>query len=62
MIKFKYNHFVAIYIFFILFAAEEECSESEFTCDNGKCIDARRECDGRDDCGDGSDESECSQY
>ena len=36
------------------------CDDDEFTCDNGRCIDDARECDGFDDCLDNSDEhSQC---
>lgn len=37
----------------------ETCSETEFTCENGRCIDVRRKCDGRNDCGDNTDEVDC---
>ena len=33
-----------------------ECSESEFRCDNQKCIQGKWRCDYDDDCGDQSDE------
>ena len=36
------------------------CSETEFTCLNGKCIREDWKCDGEDDCGDSSDENDCS--
>ena len=39
-----------------------ECSESEFKCDNDKCIPARWRCDQDDDCNDGSDEAECAAH
>ena len=33
--------------------------ESQFKCDNAICIDERSKCDGKDDCGDDSDEKGC---
>ena len=36
----------------------DACLYYEWKCVDGGCIDARRKCDGRDDCGDGSDERE----
>ncbi|KAI6238951.1 hypothetical protein M3Y99_00626400 [Aphelenchoides fujianensis] len=40
----------------------EGCRPAEFTCGTGECLDRRRLCDGRRDCGDGSDESDCSIF
>ena len=41
------------------FTEAEGCSPYEFTCANGRCIDDRRRCDEKDDCGDGTDEAGC---
>ena len=38
------------------------CEENEFTCFNGECIDMSYVCDGINDCGDNSDEVNCSKY
>ena len=31
-----------------------------FSCDNGECLPDIHKCDGHDDCGDNSDENNCS--
>ncbi|KAM9168439.1 very low-density lipoprotein receptor-like [Mergus octosetaceus] len=36
-----------------------KCEESQFPCSNGRCIPLLWECDGDEDCSDGSDESAC---
>ena len=33
----------------------------QFTCDNGMCLDNSKMCNGNDDCGDSSDELNCSK-
>ena len=33
----------------------------QFTCDNGMCLDNSKMCDGINDCGDDSDEMNCSK-
>ena len=37
----------------------EECDANEFSCSNGKCIEASWKCDCENDCGDSSDEDTC---
>ena len=37
------------------------CSSGQFTCDNGRCILASWRCDAAYDCGDNSDERNCSK-
>ncbi|CAH1781236.1 unnamed protein product [Owenia fusiformis] len=39
---------------------ELKCTSFEFTCGNGSCIDAELHCNGDDDCGDDSDEVNCT--
>ena len=34
----------------------------DFTCDNGQCVRESNKCNGRDDCGDNSDEQNCGIY
>lgn len=36
------------------------CGYSEYECQNKECIAAAKRCDGENDCGDNSDESDCS--
>lgn len=36
------------------------CPAQTFRCGNGKCLPQNQQCDGKDNCGDGSDEATCN--
>ncbi|CAG2178352.1 unnamed protein product, partial [Oppiella nova] len=40
----------------------QSCNNEEFLCDNGLCIQKLWKCDRDNDCGDGSDEKNCSDH
>lgn len=41
---------------------EKTCGPHEFRCENNNCIPDHWRCDSQNDCGDGSDEENCSEY
>uniref|UniRef100_A0AAQ4PNY3 EGF-like domain-containing protein n=1 Tax=Gasterosteus aculeatus aculeatus TaxID=481459 RepID=A0AAQ4PNY3_GASAC len=38
---------------------EKKCNDTEYSCNNGNCLNDTLLCDHKDDCGDGSDELNC---
>lgn len=42
-------------------SSSNECSQDEFRCSNGDCVDSDMRCDSRLDCRDGSDEANCGE-
>lgn len=46
-------------IFKIFIIGGRSCSENQFSCDNGRCLDIRARCDGLAQCADISDEIGC---
>lgn len=48
-------------IYDLIFPAYKPCMGDQMTCDNYKCVNQSSVCDGKDDCGDFSDEKGCGK-
>jgi len=46
---------------FVLIADKKTCGPHEFQCKNNNCIPDHWRCDSQNDCGDNSDEENCSK-
>ena len=45
----------------ILYFLSTVCTEDQYDCENGNCISSNLVCNGKDDCKDGSDETNCGK-
>ena len=52
--------YINLFILSILPLFPGTCEAEEFTCSNGRCRDLSVRCDGDNDCGDKSDERNCT--
>ena len=39
--------------------SDGECGESDFVCGDGTCVTAAQQCNGSENCSDGTDEDDC---
>ena len=51
-----------VHVILIVFLDSNTCSSWQFRCDSGQCIPASWKCDLRQNCGDNSDERNCSKF
>lgn len=57
-LKLKSKQLSSLYVL----TAYKPCLGDQMTCDNYKCVNQTSVCDGKDDCGDASDEKGCGEY
>ncbi len=46
----------------LIYEVAKPCSKSEWTCENGQCIEDGKRCNVQVDCLDHSDEKDCGQF
>ena len=56
---YELDHITFSVEFVFLFVASLSCPRDDFNCDEDKCIDKSKKCDGKQDCEDGTDEHYC---
>lgn len=56
------NEKVILISFFFFHSCFLACTEYQFRCRDGTCLDSRRRCDQRNDCPDASDEENCGEF
>lgn len=55
--------FISLFACLLLMKKDEKtCGPHEFRCENNNCIPDHWRCDSQNDCGDNSDEKNCSEY
>lgn len=55
--------FISVFACLLLMKKDEKtCGPHEFRCENNNCIPDHWRCDSQNDCGDNSDEKNCSEY
>jgi len=60
---YNYGKYEIVNIYYLyLFIETHVCPTTHFKCANYFCIPTDKACDFKDDCGDGSDELQCSGF
>lgn len=54
-------HLCGLTVLLFLWLDEKTCGPHEFRCQNNNCVPEHWRCDGQSDCGDNTDEQNCSK-